>query len=143
MTVSYGDFADLDPSQEEMLDLLRVLDEVDAEEAAAGADPDAGPDAGEGPELAGDAGDYGPWDDHLGQLAEMGETLDARAALDGQRIGEDIVAQLDRRPTDEARLARAIPRIEAGTYTEDPYFQGDPAAAAARDPLGRRVRPAR
>jgi hypothetical protein len=43
-----------------------------------------------------------------------------------------------RTPTDEARLARALPRIEAGTYTQDSYWRGDEAAAAAaRDPLGR------
>ena len=132
MTISYGDFADLDPTQEEMLEVLRVLDEVDAEEAGAGPDADL---AGDGDELP----EAGPWDDESGQLGAIGETLDARAGLDATRIGEDIVAQLDRRPTDEARLARAMPRIEAGTYVEDAYWRGDPAAAAAaaRDPLGR------
>lgn len=68
-----------------------------------------------------------------------GDQLDARRDLEGQRIGEDIVAQLDRRPSSEAILARAMPRIEAGTYTQDSYWRGDEEAAAAmaRDPIGR------
>lgn len=72
--------AGLDPTPEERLEFLRVLDEVDAEEAA-GLDSDADPD----PDLAGDAGDYGPWDDQLDDLTAIGETLDQRHGLDGIR----------------------------------------------------------
>ena len=50
------------------------------------------------------------------------------------RIGEDIVAAIERRPSTEARLASALGRIQAGTYTEPGYFQ---PAQDARDPLGR------
>ena len=50
------------------------------------------------------------------------------------RIGEDIVAAIERRPSTEARLASALGRIQAGTYTEPEYFQPAPDA---RDPLGR------
>ena len=114
----------LDVTPEERFEFLRAVAETDAEEAGV---------------PYGDEDD-GPWHDgsEMDQLEAIGGQLDARRDLNGTRVGEDIVAQLDRRPTDEARLARALPRIEAGTYTEDPYFRGDPAAAAAaRDPLGR------
>ena len=131
MTYPGGDpLAGLDATPEERLEFYRALDEVEAEER--GVDLDAPPDYGD--ELP----EAGPWDDTSAQLGAAGAALDARHELDGTRIGEDIVAELDRRPTDEQRLARAMPRIEAGTYTQDSYWRGDEtAAAAARDPLGR------
>ena len=44
------------------------------------------------------------------------------------------MAAIERRPSTEARLASALDRIQAGTYTEPEYFQPAPDA---RDPLGR------
>lgn len=156
-----ADFGDLDPTEAELEAVGEALAEVEAEEAAGLLDgyPGAGApaadkiayyearsaaDEDEWDAIAGEDGDGeddGPWHDHgdgLGQLEAAGAALDEHHALEGQRIGEDIVAQLDRRPSDEARLARAMPRIEAGTYTQDAWFRGDEAAAAAaRDPLGR------
>jgi hypothetical protein len=53
---------------------------------------------------------------------------------EAQRVTEDIVDALDRRPpSSEVRLARAVRRIEAGTYTPPGYFR---AAEPARDVLG-------
>jgi hypothetical protein len=129
MTYPDGDWlADLEPTGDERRALDEVLGEVEWEEVA-GLPPGGDDD---------EPGAEGPWDDQLGQLEAIGETLDETHALDGQRIGEDIVAELDRRPNDEAKLARALRRIESGTYTEPPQLRGDPAAAAAaRDPLGR------
>jgi hypothetical protein len=125
--VTYPDpYAGLDPSEWELEQLDEVLAEADAEadaEEAAGLPP--------GDELPED----GSWHDQLGAI---GSRLDARHELDGQRIGEDIVAEIERRPSSEAKLATAMRRIEGGVYTQDAYFRGDEAAAAAaRDPLGR------
>lgn len=161
-----ADFGDLDPIEAELDAVGEALAEVEAEEAAgllagypgagapaaekmayyearSAADDDewataAGGDYGDEDDPGGDDPE-GPWHDGLGQLGAAGAALDARRDLEGIRIGEDIVAQLDRRPSSEAILARAMPRIEAGTYTQDSYWRGDEAAAAAaaRDPLGR------
>jgi hypothetical protein len=108
MTHPDGDWlADLDPTEWERQQLDEVIGETDAEQAAG---------------LPGDDGmpPEGPWDD---QLSSIGDTLDATHALDGKRIGEDIVAEIERRPTDEQRLARAMRRIEDGTYTEPPQLR--------------------
>jgi hypothetical protein len=57
--------------------------------------------------------------------------MDALHAADAQRLAEDVSAQLDRRPSAEDILARAMRRIEAGTYTEPPALRAD-----ARDASG-------
>jgi hypothetical protein len=112
-----GDWLDgLDATTEERLHFLEVLNEVEAE-------------------IADDPGDYdpdGPWHDQAGipGLDSAFASMDRANALDAARIGEDIVAQLDRRPSAEDRLVRAFRRIEAGTYTE--------AAQPGYDPGGRR-----
>lgn len=126
MTYPGGDpLEGLNPTDEERLAYYRALDEAEAEEAGI-------------PYEAGEE-EAGPWDDVAEQLGAIGDQVDGHYALEGQRIAEDIVAGLDRRPSDETRLARAMPRIEAGTYTEGAFFRGDEAAAAAmaRDPIGR------
>ncbi len=123
---------DADPYERMVLD--EVLDEVEAEEAA-GLPYDADGDA--------DGGPADPEDDDprswAGQLEAAGAALDDTAARDAQRLAEDVYDAIPgRTPTDEVRAARALRRIEAGTYTPDPYSRGDPAAAAAaRDPSGR------
>ena len=71
-----------------------------------------------------DAGDpppdpYGPWDDFNDAAAQM----DAAHAADAQRLAEDVSAELDRRPSAEVKIERAMRRIEAGTYTEPAAFQ--------------------
>jgi hypothetical protein len=110
----YGDMlAGLDATPEERLAFYRALDEAEAEE-------DAGWDGDPDPE--------GPWrdgysGDELDRLAAIGETLDGTYSANATRIGEDIVAAIERRPKDEARLASAMRRIEAGTYTEPEFFR--------------------
>lgn len=72
-------------------------------------------------EIAGAPGSYdpdGPWHDGIPQLDDAFAAMDRANALNGQRIGEDIVAQLDRRPSAEDRVQRALVRIESGTYHE-------------------------
>jgi hypothetical protein len=56
----------------------------------------------------------GPWRD----LAEATAVMHAVHKLDARRIGEDIVGELDPGPSAEDRLARAMRRIQGGTYTE-------------------------
>jgi hypothetical protein len=68
------------------------------------------------------------------QLAAIGETLDATYAANATRIGQDIVAEIERRPSGEQRLARALSRIQDGTYTEPAYLR---AAPPIRDVAGR------
>jgi hypothetical protein len=111
MTYPYGEdpLDGLDATPSERLEFLRALDEVDAEEA----DPAPG-------------GPYGPWDDFHAATAQM----DAARAADAARLAEDVTDQLDRRPSDEDKLARAFQRIEAGTYTEAAAFR------PARDAYG-------
>lgn len=127
MTYPGGDpLEGLNPTDEERLAYYRALDEAEAEEAGI-------------PYEAGEE-EAGPGhDDVAEQLGAIGDQVDEHYAAEGQRIAEDIVAGLDRRPSSEAILARAMPRIGAGTYTEGAFFRGDEAAAAAaaRDPLGR------
>jgi hypothetical protein len=70
-------------------------------------------------------GEFGPWDDFHAATAQM----DQAHQLDAQRLAEDVSAQLDRRPSSEDILARAMERIQQGTYTEPPGFL--PAVADA------------
>jgi hypothetical protein len=100
------------------LAFLRALDEAEAEED--GGYYDAGYDDG-------------PWDDQA-RLEAIGDRVDDTYQRNATRIGEDIVAAIERRPSTESRLASAMARIQAGTYTEPGYFQPAPDA---RDPLGR------
>jgi hypothetical protein len=72
--------------------------------------------------------DFGPWDDFHAATAQM----DTFHQLDAQRLAEDVTDQLDRRPSAETILARALDRIGNGTYTEPEQFRAD-----ARDASGR------
>jgi hypothetical protein len=69
--------------------------------------------------------DSAAWDGFHAATAAM----DQAHALDAQRLAEDVSAQLDRRPSSETILARAMERIGRGTYTEPPGFL--PAVADA------------
>jgi hypothetical protein len=117
--VTYPDYADLDPSEWELEQLAEVEAEVEAEG------------------YGGDEPDDGSWHNVATRLGEIGAQVDDTYARNATRIGEDIVAAIERRPKDEQRLASAMRRIEAGTYTEPEFFRGEAAAAAARDPFGR------
>jgi hypothetical protein len=64
-------------------------------------------------------GEYGPWDD----LDAATAPLDDAYALDAQRMAEDITDSLERRPSAETKIAQAMRRIEAGTYTEPEQFR--------------------
>jgi hypothetical protein len=55
--------------------------------------------------------------------------MDDAYALDAQRLAEDVTDGLARRPSAEDILARAMERIQQGTYTEAPQFS--PAVADA------------
>jgi hypothetical protein len=125
--------AGLNPTPEERLAFLEALDEQDEEEwEAARAAEEALDDDGGDPE--------GPWRDQLDALAEIGDQVDASVADAAVTAAEDAedAQWYSRRPSAEARAARALDRIGNGTYTTPAYFRGDPAAAAAaRDPLGR------
>jgi hypothetical protein len=122
------------PTDEERLAFYEALDEMDAEEAGLPSpygEDYAGPWAGEpqpggDPELAGDGEDYGPWDDSYdgseaayGRIAAASGAAYATAAQVAAEDAEDG-AILMLRPSDEARLARARERIEAGTYLPPP-----------------------
>ena len=104
---------DIGATPAEQQHLREVLAEVEAEEAYGEPAPDP----------------YGPWDDFNTATAAMDRTHE----LDAQRLAEDVADQIpDRRPpSDEVKLARALRRIEAGTYTEPEQFRGDPAARDA------------
>jgi hypothetical protein len=103
-----GLLADIGATPAEQQHLREVLAEVEAEEAYG--EPEPSP--------------YGPWDDFNDATAQM----DQAHALDAQRMTEDIVDGLERRPSTETILAQAMRRIEAGTYTEPEQFRSDPAA---------------
>jgi hypothetical protein len=119
VTAGNGDWlAGLDATDEERLAFLEVLDEVEAEEA--GQPPPYGGDDDDEPD--------GPWHD---QLHAVTAAVDTAYAADAQRAAEDITDSLDRRPSAEAKMARAIRRVEAGTYLPPDYFR------PARDAGGR------
>jgi hypothetical protein len=63
--------------------------------------------------------DFGPWDDFNASAAAM----DRAHELDATRLGQDIVAELERRPKAEDVLQRDLRRIEQGTFNEQPAFQ--------------------
>jgi hypothetical protein len=108
----------LDATPEERLAFLRALDEVEAEEAGI-ADPDYSED--------------GPWHDEAALLGEIGAQVDdhvATAAAVAAGDAEDAEWHT-RRPSSEDKLARAIGRIEDGSYTPPAYFR------PARDVRGR------
>ena len=155
-------YADLDPTEDELDAVGQALAEVEAEETAGLLDGYPGADAPAADKIAyyeararadddewataagGDYGDEddeppeGPWHDQLDALAEVGDQVDPRHTGEADRVVADMVDQLSRRPSSEAILGRALQRIGDGDYLPDPYFRGDPAAAAAaRDPLGR------
>jgi hypothetical protein len=116
----------LNPTDSERLEFYRALDELEAEEAGVPYDAYADPDPDE---------DYGPWDDsaddQAAQLRAIGEQLDQTYSLDSQRAAEDITDQLEKRPSAEAKIARGLRRIEAGTYLPPAQLR------AARDAGGR------
>ena len=98
----------LDPTPEERLAFYEALDEVEAEEAAG---------------LYGDDDDgAGSWHD---QLHAIGESLDDAYGTSAAVAAEDEedAEWLATRPSAEDRLARAISRIEAGTYTPPGFFR--------------------
>jgi hypothetical protein len=101
--------ADVGATEDEAQALREVLQEAEAEEAA-GLYGDPPPD------------DFGPWHDFGTAAAAM----DRGYELDGQRVAEDIVAGLARRPRAEDILQRDLARIEAGTFTGQPAFQPAP-----------------
>jgi hypothetical protein len=61
----------------------------------------------------------GGWDDFGAAAGRMDDAY----ALDAARLAEDITDGLERRPSAEDKLARAMRRIEAGTYTEPEQFR--------------------
>ena len=137
MTYPGGDpLEGLDPTDGERLAVYEALDEVDEaewQEAVAAAAEEAAGDEDGLPEA-------GPWDDAAAKLGAIGEQVDGHVATAAAVAAEDAedAEWFARRPSAEARAARALDRIAAGTYTPPAYFRGDPAAAAAaRDPLGR------
>jgi hypothetical protein len=67
----------------------------------------------------------------LGTLEETGAALDDSYARNARRLAEDVTDSLDKRPTDEVKLARALDRIADGTYTPPAIFR------PARDSGGR------
>jgi hypothetical protein len=113
----------LDPTDEERLEFLRVLDETEAEEEAGLLGGDGGED------------DYGPWldQDQAARLAAAGDQVDdsyGRAAAVAAEDDEDEQWRA-RRPSGEDKLARAIGRIERDSYTPPAMFR------PARDTGGR------
>lgn len=119
---------DLEPTDQELGELLEVLDEVEAEEVL-----------GELPGEADLANDY-DYVDLSGGLERASAALDATMATEAQRQAADLSGALERRPTFERRWARAIERIGDGTYTPPGYYrQPEPETAchAHRDAYGR------
>jgi hypothetical protein len=108
----FGPFADLDPSEAELDALDEAIREVDEDEIAYGP-PD---------------GEDGPWDDELAQLAGIRHSLDHDHAIAAQRAAEDLEDALARRPSSDARIARAFDRIEHGTYLPGPHNRPDRSA---------------
>jgi hypothetical protein len=111
----------LDATTQERLAYLQAVAEADEEEWQAAR-------AGDGPE-----DDFGPWNDEAAQLEEIGGLVDdhvTRAAVTAEQDEEDA-AWYARRPSAEARAARALDRIGSGTYTAPEYFR------PARDTTGR------
>ena len=104
--------ADLDATPWEAGQLREVLDEV-----------------GPGPE-PGSPG--GSWDGFHAATAQMDAAHAAGAQRDAQRAAEDIEDALDRRPSAETRIERAMDRISRGTYTDPPQ-----QPAPGRDAYGR------
>jgi hypothetical protein len=110
VTPDPADYADLDPDPYEMLMLEEALAEADAEEAAGYGDPGDGD-----PDPDPDGGD-GTWQ---AAMERAGAALDDSAARDAQRLAEDVGDAIGGRPPrDEVRAARALRRIESGTYTQ-------------------------
>jgi hypothetical protein len=103
VTFDPADYAGLDADPWELQQLEEVLGEVGAEgyEDPGGGDPDEDED--------------GPWHDRL--MEQAGAALGDSAARDAQRLAEDVSDSLALRPSAEVKAARALQRIEAGTYT--------------------------
>jgi hypothetical protein len=100
-----SEFADLDPTPEELADLDEVLDEIELEEAAG---------------LTGDDPDEAPWDGQAAQLADLNATLDAQQGSEHLRQSWDGLP-LPR--TSEERFAQALGRIAEGSYTPGPMYR--------------------
>jgi hypothetical protein len=114
---------DADPWEREQF--REALAEADAEQAAGLLPPDAPYEPGP---YGGDP--FPPGSPELANLAEIGGVLDDRHAADAQRLLADVTDGLERRPSAERILARAIERIADGTYTPPPAPQPAPARGA-------------
>lgn len=101
-----------------------------------------------------DAGDLPPGEDYgledgyglAGSLADLGRTIELAGTVEAQRRAEDIEDLTAGRRSDEARLARAVQRIERGSYLPagmyrdreaDGRFRSETACHAHRDAYGR------
>jgi hypothetical protein len=129
ITYTASDIAGLDPSPQDLCDLDDVLAEVEAEESAGmfgdGEVDDLWDDTAQ---LANGYGDYADIE-LAGDFGELGAIHDLAAGHQQQVIAEDIEDQLARRPTTEARIARAVNRLSRGTYMPAGMY-------ASRDPDG-------
>jgi hypothetical protein len=112
--------ADVGATEDEAAHLREVLQEIEAEEAYGEPEPAPDPHAPD-------------WEHFNGATAAMDDAYE----LDGQRVAEDIVAGLARRPRAEDILQRDLARIEAGTFTGPPAFAPAPGGyyASACGPL--------
>jgi hypothetical protein len=111
----------LDPTPWEREMLRQTLAQVD--------DPFADPRY----DVDDDGDGTGPWHDAAGPLPDAGAALDDAYGAEAARLAEDEEdrASLAKRPSDEARLARALDRVGRGSYTPPGYFR------PARDTGGR------
>jgi hypothetical protein len=103
-----SEFADLDPTPEELADLDEVLDEIELEEAAGLLDEDD--------ELPGEA----PWQDQAAEFEALEATLDAQQGSEQLRHSYEGLP-LPR--TSEERFAQAMGRVAEGSYTPGPMYR--------------------
>jgi hypothetical protein len=101
-----SEFADLDPTPEELADLDDVLDEVDALEAGGMLDDE----------------EFGPWQDEQAPP----DVSSLNATLDGIQHNEQLRQSYEGLPLpkgDEARFAQALGRIAEGSYVPGPMYR--------------------
>lgn len=109
---------------DELLEAIDGMTDEELDQLAAEWEAD---DAGYDPE--------GPWRDDAAQLAAAGRAVDFSYAAEAARASENAGdrAFLRRRPNDEDKLARALQRIQRGTYTELAQFRPAPDADSRYD----------